>query len=636
MVLPEHLNKALHNVTKHSMEYFVDQETLERNQAALHDEFAHSDAEVNFSLEQYTEFLFYHLAYFMLLGPAINILILLRPKLRFLFYNMEFFRANIIAFIQALYWAISTFIMAGFFWYYASPNQYNDVFDSPLLKTVVTSMILRTTSIAGKYATYPKMLIKKYKCEYLDKAVITKEFMLIGWLRQGATIIQDEVECCVERLEMDPEAFKISFMSPISQSCEKALDMVVKDHETLAKKAAAAASGNKAGEDQIQSEVHATGEEVCSSIKPVYHEYQMSENKTIRYYSAEYIFEVLVQNFNKTVSVGRHMLTGWCLGIIWSFVPSLLRLKSGQNFHGTGAMAISATYLNGLLSAFLFFVQFMFYIQAIVDMRRKYYLMCQLGYMMSPKMIKMYPFDKYLPTVSILDRVSLLSWYNLRRMSLDYGRKYFYRHEVFLPINLLLLGSNIVGFFAVYYLQMSDQYSDQEQVSKLLLSCFVDGMLYLVVSFHFMYSAGRLNDEFAEHLRLVQRTRAHLSCLRQNRHFYFGATTGYHDEDGLDISQVLLRPSTNFLYLRLRDEFLERLAPKLAAASQAERDGVIKDCISRLMDSYDSLLQELEHELTFEQVKILGNSVTKSSVINLFVGIASVVFKVFQLLTGGG
>src|SRR3990167_9425608 len=453
--------------------------------------------------------------YFLLLGPFINIILLCNPRLRFLFYNMEFYRSNVIALIQALYWAISTFVVAGAFWYYVDPKPINDVFDSPLLKTIVTSMILRTTSIAGKYATYPKMLIKKYKNEYLDKGVITKEFMLIGWLRQGTDIVEDELEFCIERLEIDPEAFKISFMSPISQSCEKALDTVVKDHEALAKKAATGTASNKAGDDQMQSDVHGTGEEVCSSIKPVYHEYQMSENKTIRYYSAEYIFEVLVQNFNKTVSVGRHMLTGWCLGIIWSFVPSLLRLKSGQNFHGTGPMAISATYLNGLLSAFLFFVQFMFYIQAIVDMRRKYYLMCQLGYMMSPKMIKMYPFDKYLPTVCILDRVSLLSWYNLRRMSLDYGRKYFYRHEIFLPVNLLLLGVNIIGYFFVFYLNHTQSLTDMVVVNKILLSFFIDACLYMIVSFHFMFMAGILNDEFIEHVRLVQTVRNHVEHLQQ-------------------------------------------------------------------------------------------------------------------------
>ena len=54
-------------------------------------------------------------------------------------------------------------------------------FDSPILKTIITSIVLRTTSIAGKYATYTKELIKQYKTVYVDRGVIVSEFMLVGW-----------------------------------------------------------------------------------------------------------------------------------------------------------------------------------------------------------------------------------------------------------------------------------------------------------------------------------------------------------------------------------------------------------------------------------------------------------------------
>src|SRR3990167_2349876 len=631
--LPERLNSKLDLVTRQSYQYFVDEETLEKNQAFLLDEYLHSKAEVNFSSEQYLQFLLWHLLYFLLLGPFINLILICKPRLRYLLFNMEFYRLNLIAVIQSIYWAISLYVVAGFIWHYSDAKPSNDVFDSPLLKTVVTSLILRTTSIAGKYATYPKMLIKQYNNQYLDKGAITKEFMLIGWLKHCRSIIREEIEHCVERLEMDPEAFKISFMSPISQSCEKALDTVVKDHEALAKKAATGTASNKAGDDQMQSDVHGTGEEVCSSIKPVYHEYQMSENKTIRYYSAEYIFEVLVQNFNKTVSVGRHMLTGWCLGIIWSFVPSLLRLKSGQNFHGTGPMAISATYLNGLLSAFLFFVQFMFYIQAIVDMRRKYYLMCQLGYMMSPKMIKMYPFDKYLPTVGILDRISLVSWYNLRRMALDYGRKYFYRHEIFLPVNLLLLSINIIGFFVVTYLGLIGMIESTTS-SKILLSFAIDGVLYLVVSFHFMYDAGRLNEEFESHLRLVHNNKGLLAYLLQMKHYYFESLIGSHTRFGRDVSAAVPDGSLSFLHLHLRDEIVEELGPALADCT--DREALLTDYLEEQIRDYESVGAEIQREMSFEQVTILGVAVTKNSVVNFFVGIVSLVFTVYQLIMPNG
>ena len=39
-----------------------------------------------------------------------------------------------------------------------------------------------------------------------------------------------------------------------------------------------------------------------------------------------------------------------------------------------------------------------------------------------------------LPTINFLDQVSLHTWIDLRKMTIDYGKKYFFRHEIFMPV----------------------------------------------------------------------------------------------------------------------------------------------------------------------------------------------------------
>ena len=200
-------------------------------------------------------------------------------------------------------------------------------------------------------------------------------------------------------------------------------------------------------------------------------------------------------------------------------------------------------------------------------------------------------------------------------------------------INLLLLSVNIVGYFVVTYLSLIG-IIDSNSSSKILLSFALDGILYLIVSFHFMYDAGKLNEEFESHLRLVHNNKGLITYLLQMKHYYFGSLIGTQTRFGRDITAAIPDPSLSFLHLHLRDEVVEELAESLEQSD--DREGLLTDYLEEQIRDYEYLGAEIQREMSFEQVTILGVAVTKNSVINFFVGIVSLVFTVYQLIMPNG
>ena len=65
-------------------------------------------------------------------------------------------------------------------------------------------------------------------------------------------------------------------------------------------------------------------------------------------------------------------------------------------------------------------------------------------------------------------------------------------------------------------------------------------------------------------------------------------------------------------------------------------DKLVKDYLIEIIRDYDKLSQDLEHEKIFEQVKILNITITRGSLLSFFVGFASAIFTIYQLLFPSG
>ena len=284
-------------------------------------------------------------------------------------------------------------------------------------------------------------------------------------------------------------------------------------------------------------------------------------NKVRKYYKAEIVLEFIINKFNETIPFASNYYKAVGYGVMWGFMQVGIKLLYGSKFHGDDSIEIAIQYLDMLVATILFYWQFMFYKQAIIDIERKFWIMKQLSLIISPRSMQS-KWTKFLPTICLLDPVSLRAWLNIRRIGLDYGRKYFYRHEVFLPVTLLLMSLNIIGCFAIFLLLKSDWTEIQiSRMKQLLVSMMIDSILFFFSGFHFIFLAGALNDEFRIHIRTLDNNKLLFRDIMNLRGFYFKDQHVYSASSNQPESEILDGKPQSHLHNKLIVELLH-IIPK--------------------------------------------------------------------------
>jgi len=207
------------------IEYFGDDEADKINKKKIKDKYFYHSASVNFSLKQYCEFFIIHYLAYSLLGPFINVYNLFCYKNKYLMWNLMFLRCLPSFFIQHGFWVLN--MLQIFLHFYGSTGNPSDY--GTILITLL-QQLLRASSIAGKYATFPKNLIKKIKETSLSFGEIMRELMLVGWMSQRSSVLEQEIVYSMRRLEIDNTMLKIAFLSSLPRSTREKLENIEKVH----------------------------------------------------------------------------------------------------------------------------------------------------------------------------------------------------------------------------------------------------------------------------------------------------------------------------------------------------------------------------------------------------------------------
>ena len=391
---------------------------------------------------------------------------------------------------QTFLWMISIYTYYVIFFTDSMIGDYN------CLIIIVFSYIARAAPIAGKYGTYPRNKIEHLKKNKLTIKEIMLELMLVGWLVQKPEVIAIEIDASMKRNEIDDTIFMLSFMSSVRSTTEQKLIEISKKHKQY-------------------YETHKTKDfRRC-----------VQSGKEIVYYDAKLIFEYMIREFNandKTKASWKLMLIV-IFSVSYGLSPGIFRAVIGQTFHGEGALSISAFYLNALSSTFLIFTAFMFYTGARLDMKRRSYILRQLGQMISPKKNLSYQNEKKLfPTLNLTDQLSLNTWLDLRKMSVDYGRKYFFRHEIFFPVVFFM---GLVSFIAAFVLLIFEFDVEQklwDEIVKMRMFLSLNTTLMFFLFFGLLYQGSGINMEFEEHIKILRKNKQLYNDLVFFKEYYFG------------------------------------------------------------------------------------------------------------------
>lgn len=580
------------------IEYFGDEENDNVNRNKINDHYFYRESDVNFSVSQYLETFLYHILYYVVLGPFIWIITLCSKKMRVTFTNMAFELGKKPAnYIQLGYWLTTVATIA----FYFIGNVKKDkpwwpAIDLILIKAVFIGSVIRTTSIAGKYATYPKMQYRKIKNVLLTQKELNRELMMNLWLQQSQEIKYVELSSSIERLAIDRAALKISFLSSVNQGILKRMEDIK--------------TGRSDSDEMFKTVKHGETQ--------------------VKYFNAEYVLEIIMDIYNEKLRYIPKLLIGLLIGFSWGFSQLFLRLPFGLPFHGNTALEISIQYLSAIESSTLVMIQYMFYSQAIVDVKRRLFVAAQLTHMISPKAI-MSDEGKKFPTINLLDPRSLMAWLGMRRIGQDYGRKYFFRHEIFLPVTLFLALILLICLAGTLYaIRVLKDVEDSlaAELLRLQVSMGIDCLLFFGSAFHFIYCAGKLNDDFSEHIAVIGKNRLIFKDLKLYKSIYF-RTFIAADDDEVDTEDPFFGARSKcYLRSKMAKEIIVRHKFNDDKPIEAEIDIFIDGII----EAHDNLLESIKHDSEHAYLTLLGLRVSQATALNGILALTSAIFAFYELI----
>lgn len=125
--------------------------------------------------------------------------------------------------------------------------------------------------------------------------------------------------------------------------------------------------------------------------------------------------------------------------------------------------------------------------------------------------------------MNIFDQVSLHTWIDLRKLSIDYGKKYFARHEIFMPV-IFQLGLTCMFFLFLILSQIVPLGSseDAQVEKKKLIIGLTCGIGYLFgLLFWMLYSAAQINKQFELHMQILKLNKDLLDDIFIFKEYYF-------------------------------------------------------------------------------------------------------------------
>lgn len=152
-----------------------------------------------------------HILQIGLIGPFVWLFsIFTRPRVNW-FINMEFIGKSSGYLLTLLIWGINFMIFyCRWIWDYKA-------LDIGYLFVPIVAVIVRSGSIAAKYASFSQRYRDRLKGMVISEEEIQEQMMLGGWSEQDHHFAESELYNAILRSNIDDSTFKIAFMTKLSK-----------------------------------------------------------------------------------------------------------------------------------------------------------------------------------------------------------------------------------------------------------------------------------------------------------------------------------------------------------------------------------------------------------------------------------
>ena len=261
--------------------------------------------------------------------------------------------------------------------------------------------------------------------------------------------------------------------------------------------------------------------------------------------------------------------------------------------------------------------------------------------MISPIKKNAYSNIKLLPTIHLFDQITLRSWAFLRKMSIDFGKKYVFRQEILLPFLIIQATISITFFiFFKFVIKVSnpDQAFEIKKFENVLLFIFC---IYFIGYSTLLHTAANVNSHFVVHNTILKDNKEIYQDILDYKEFYFKDSLkpdltplSLNDlnvaekikKKKVDLEVDVFRQSESIIHKRLVKEITLLLGNKLPHFL----DRFLVDTLEVGKRSISDMVEEQR----FNSFKFLGFDVTKNSVNNFILAYLSILGTSIEFFNG--
>lgn len=578
--------------------YFGDEITDHIKVRKAREPYYYHSHSVNFSIKHYFQFLFYHILTFAFLGPLINLHSLFFYKSRYLMKNLGMRSCSLLNLRQYFFWILTLYLL------YLKYRYDSKLTDLVTFYNWYFMIIFNASIIASKYATYTKNNIKKLRRREEKDEDIRKHLMMQGWFRQTPEVIYEEIHSSLSRREIDEVLFKINFMSDLAPEVLESYNKIKEERNTFT-------------------------DEIGKKYK--------DSKRNIEYYEGKILFEFLVRAFNKNYAKKikiKLVVFVTLMVIIYDIGPGMIRLIFNQTITGEKIRLKIGFYAYIFVNALITLRIYVFFSAAVIDMSRKSFLLRQIGQMISAKKLPTYKEIKYLPTINLMDQLSLNSWVELRKLSMDYGKKYCLRHQFFFAFTFLSGFFNLLAALSLEFFNIGDDEETKTELKKFQVFMGFSFITSNIMFFTLLNIARKVNIEFDEHIEILKTNKQLYMDLLFFKHFYFfnNKVEDQDDDDeccfAYDSTSLAGKRSSSYVHMRLTKEVIDILGDQGGSKS-------VTKYLENLIYVNNACVEEIGDQQKFLSMKILGFYISSSTVTNLIVMFLSITVTAYEILYSG-
>ena len=243
--------------------------------------------------------------------------------------------------------------------------------------------------------------------------------------------------------------------------------------------------------------------------------------KTFKLYNGIIIAKYLIHIYNNKQNWYKSsILISALLATIKCLVAGIIRAYYTQHFFGETIEELVIFILNAIGVFFLSFKLFRFFFICLIDMDRRDFLLKQVGHMASVNALDKFWDQKLMPTIDLTCIHSINSWVFLRAVSSDYGRKFFYRHQILMS---LMFSITIIHFVLLLEIKVLRIFNFLEEIEadKFFALLIFEFTTCLIMTMTILHMASRINSSFANHREIILNNLNLTREIYEFRQFYF-------------------------------------------------------------------------------------------------------------------